>query len=378
MKKTETIKILTALLALTFIFTSITSCGKKHVNDGVVSSEEDLQVIGTIGDYEICYDELRYVVLSCRDILENKHGKDIWDDEETAAKYEKELQAMVMERITANYAIFSLCEEYGFKNPLSKKDTVIYVDSQIDELIYVLAVGHGIKVNISENSDGTLDYKYTKNDLNTLYKYLRQDLASVHLTERVARITLGAEYAFEVLISILTVGKGEVIFLDDDIEEFMFSDEFICTRHIFIQNDAGDNYEENKKLAEKLLDDYKNGTSMVELIGSKYNEDFSVPYEGTYFTRNEMEKAYEEAAFALEVGEVSDVVEGENGFYIIERCEKSKTYMLVNLEKYADQITYAMVNKIVRDRQSELSLTLNDFGSSLVFHKIPAIDAEKN
>ena len=91
-----------------------------------------------------------------------------------------------------------------------------------------------------------------------------------------------------------------------------------------------------------------------------------------------MELEYEEAAFELEVGECSGIVETESGFYLIEKQEKSTTYMLSNLESYADQITYAIVNNMVREHQATLSLSLNDFGKSLVLSKIPTTKADDN
>ena len=368
---------MTALLALTFILTAFSACGKKSVTDGVESTEEELRVVGTIGDYEVCFDELRYVALSCKDIMAVKYGEDIWATEESASKYEDELKAMVMERITANYAVFDLCEQYGYNDVLSNKDVIKDVDNTIDLLLYEYATYSGIDVTVTEGIGGNIKYKYESGGLKKVYKYFREDLADAYLTERVMRITLGAEYAFEVLVNILTVGENKVIFLEEDVNEFMHSDDFICTRHILIQNDPGESIEDNRKKAEEALQLYKDGTPMYKLIGSLYNDDVTTPYEGSYFTKGEMEEAYENAAFALEVGEVSGIVEGEDGFYIIERCEKSEDYMEANFETFADQITYAMVNNIVREHQEKLSLTLNDFGNSIVFHSIPTTRVEK-
>ncbi len=371
-------KIITALLALTFILTALASCGAKSVTDGVYSTEEELQVVGTIGEYEVLFDEYRYVVLSCRDIMENKYGEGIWEDETTAKQYEDELQKMVMARITANYAVLSLCAEYGYKNALTDKETIKKVNSTIEALLYEHAVQNKIEVSVSEGMNGELKYKYEKGGLDKAYSHLRRELYDYNLTERVMRLTLGVEYAFEVLINLLTAKENVVIYKDSDIEDFMFSDKFICTRHIFIQNDKGDDVEANRDLADEALKKYRDGKmSMDQLIGSIYNEDVTTAYEGNYFTRGEMEIAYEDAAFALKEGEVSEVIEGEHGFYIIERKAKSNTYMLSNFETFATQITYAMVNSMVRERQAELSLKLNDYGSSLVLYAIPTTRTEE-
>jgi len=372
-------KIITALLALTFILTSLAACGRKSVTDGVYSTEEELRVVGTIGEYEVLFDEYRYVVVSCRDMMENKYGEGIWDDETSAKQYEEELRKMVMERITANYAVLSLCAQHGYKNALTDKETIKQVDATIDALLYEHAVQNKIQVSVSQGMNGELKYKYEKGGLDKAYSHLRRELYDYNLTERVMRLTLGVEYAFEVLINLLTAKENIVIYKDSDIEDFMFSDQFICTRHIFIQNDKGDDVEANRNLADEALEKYRKGEmSMDKLIGSVYNEDVTTAYEGNYFTRGEMEIAYENAAFALKEGEVSEVIEGEHGFYIIERRAKSNTYMLSNFETFATQITYAIVNSMVREHQAELSLDLNEYGSSLVLYNIPATRTEED
>ena len=372
-------KIITALLALTVILTSLAACGRKSVTDGVYSTEEELRVVGTIGEYEVLFDEYRYVVVSCRDMMENKYGEGIWDDETSAKQYEEELRKMVMERITANYAVLSLCAQHGYKNALTDKETIKQVDATIDALLYEHAVQNKIQVSVSQGMNGELKYKYEKGGLDKAYSHLRRELYDYNLTERVMRLTLGVEYAFEVLINLLTAKENIVIYKDSDIEDFMFSDQFICTRHIFIQNDKGDDVEANRNLADEALEKYRKGEmSMDKLIGSVYNEDVTTAYEGNYFTRGEMEIAYENAAFALKEGEVSEVIEGEHGFYIIERRAKSNTYMLSNFETFATQITYAIVNSMVREHQAELSLDLNEYGSSLVLYNIPATRTEED
>lgn len=371
-------KIFSALLALTFLLTALASCGAKSVTDGVYSTEEELRVVGTIGEYEVLYDEYRYVAVSCREMMENKYGKGIWDDETTAKQYEDELREMVMARITANYAVLSLCAQHGYKNSLTDKETVKKVNSTVDLLLYEHAMQNNIEVTVSESSSGELKYKYEKGGLDKAYEHLRRELYDYNLTERVLRLTLGVEYAFEVLINLLTAKENVVIYKDQDIEDFMFSDQFICTRHIFIENDKDDDVEANRALANEALEKYRNGEmSMDQLIGSIYNEDVTTVYEGNYFTHGEMEKVYEDAAFALKEGEVSDVIEGENGFYIIERKAKSNVYMLSNFETFATQITYAIVNSMVRSHQAELSLELNEFGRSLVLYTIPATRTEE-
>ncbi len=377
MKKRNILRLTSAILLLTIIFTTFTSCSK-HVTDGAEPTKDELRVVGTVSGYEVLYDEYRYVALSCKDMLEAKHGDDIWDTPESAAKYEAMLSDMVMERITANYAVLTLCDEHNYKDALYDSDAVKSVNETIDKMLYQTAYFNEIKVEMSEGIDGTVKYKYESGGLKKAHELLDREFAQFYINERVMRLTLGVEYSFEVLINILTTIENKVIYLEEDIEDFMFGDEFICTRHIFIQNDEGESVDENRARAEEALAKYRSGEmTMNKLIGSSYNEDVTMGYEGNYFTRGEMEVAYEDAAFELEEGQVSEVVEGENGFYIIERREKSNTYMLSNLDDFGTQITYAIVNRMVRERQAELKIELNDFGKSLVLHEIPTTRSEE-
>lgn len=374
MKKTY-IKILSVALALLLTLPLI-SC-TKGIFDGVESTEEELRVVGTVGGYDVHYDELYYLIMSCSDMLKSKYGNDIWNDESSAALYGDELREMVLERITSNYAVLSACDDYGFKNALENKALVEYVNDNIEEMIYVFAVQSGINVEMKESLSGDITYKYEKGGYSKAYEIFKEVLAATYVTERVMRLTLGAEFAFAELTDILTGQTGEVIFEESDIEEFMFSDEFICTRHIFIQNDKGDNIEANRALAEEAYAKYQSGTPMDALMGSKYNEDVTLSTKpALYFTRGEYDKEYEDAAFALRVGQVSGVIETEDGFYIIERCEKSSSYMMGNFEAFAQQITYALVNQKVEAKQNTLFLEMNEFGSSLDFAKI-ALEGER-
>ena len=374
MKKIYVRIISIALAALLLL--PLTSCSK-GLFDGVVSTEEELRVVGSIGGSDVHYDELYYLIMTCKDMLKSKYGADIFKSESSAAAYGDELSEMVLSRITANYAVFSLCEAYGLENILEDGDLVDYVNASVDEMVYIFAVQNGIEVEMKESISGDVTYKYERGGYDKAYEIFREALAYTNVTERVMRLTLAAEFAFAELTDLLTGQTGEIIYEESDIEDFMFSDEFICTRHIFIQNDKGEDVEANRALAEEAYAKYQSGTTMDALMGSKYNEDVTLSTKpALYFTRGEYDKAYEDAAFSLRVGQVSGIVETEDGFYIIERCEKSSTYMLSNFEVFAQQITYALINNKLVEHEATLSLEMNDLGSSLDFIKI-AVEGDK-
>ena len=318
------------------------------------------------------YDEYKYVVLSCKDILAARYGRDIWNDPEETEKYAPLLEEMVAERITSNYAVLMLCDANGYGNALTDKDAVKYVNAQVENSIYLLAVSAGYSVEVKEKANGEIKYTYGRGELAKAKELYKKALTEYYITERVMRLTLGAEYAFSRLSEILTVDKNQVIHTAEDIERFMKSDDFICTRHVFIEKTKNKSVDELRADAMAVYQMHLDGATMDSLIGSKYNMDTSMPYEGYYFTHGEMDESYEKAAFGLEVGQVSGIVETDNGFYIIERYAKNESYMLSNLESFASQIVYAQVNKLVRDYQSELTLVKNEFGESLILSEMTA------
>lgn len=59
-----------------------------------------------------------------------------------------------------------------------------------------------------------------------------------------------------------------------------------------------------------------NGENDFVDLASRYSEDSTITYS---FGKGEMDAAFEEAAFELETGEISQVIESENGYHII-RC----------------------------------------------------------
>ena len=81
--------------------------------------------------------------------------------------------------------------------------------------------------------------------------------------------------------------------------------------------------------------------------------------------RGEYALAYEQAAFALAVGEVSDVVESEDGFYIIERRPISESYVMNNLLELMQRYQYAEVETLLAEHREKLSFEWTDFGRSL-------------
>ena len=117
---------------------------------------------------------------------------------------------------------------------------------------------------------------------------------------------------------------------------------------------------------------------MRDAIKNYDNEQKDTTGDGFYFARGEMEKVYEDAAFALVNDyDASGVVETEDGYYIIMRMPLDQTYVNRNLDKLKSSIYFAKLNALVEARYAEMQtdLTRTRFGESLDLVALPEISA---
>ena len=73
------------------------------------------------------------------------------------------------------------------------------------------------------------------------------------------------------------------------------------------------------------------------------SRDFTDVGDGLYFARGEMEKTFEQAAFALQLYGVSEVIEVEGGYTVLMRLPKLDSYLEKNLESLKDKSYFIMM-----------------------------------
>lgn len=97
-----------------------------------------------------------------------------------------------------------------------------------------------------------------------------------------------------------------------------------------------------KEEAEKVLEELTAGMTFED-AAKEYSTDGSAQLGGSlgFFGKGEMVPVFEEAAYALEKGEVSGIVESDFGFHII-RLDDTKT---LTLEKDKGEIEYMFLEK---------------------------------
>lgn len=332
MKKTRIIGI---ILLAALLCGLLTSC------NSLKPTEQDLKVVGTVGEYEVTYDSLRYFVLNYKATLGNKY-KDAATDPEVKAALEADILDYVMSTITRNYAIMQLCAEFSLD--INEEAILEKLEDEIDATIV--------------DCGGKKNYK--------------KALEEQYMTDRFFREYYQLSIALSELTYILADDLGVIPGTDEEIMDFLMSDEFIHTRHICIYKDGSDDEGKRTKL-EMVLEKLNNKEDDFESLIGRYSEDYQDTGKGYYFTRGEFDQVYEDASFDLSDEEYSGIVETAYGYYIIKRYAKDDTdedYFKKNFEALAQQIQYALTYNKVFEIQEKLEFVMNDYGKSLVLSEL--------
>ena len=87
------------------------------------------------------------------------------------------------------------------------------------------------------------------------------------------------------------------------------------------QEDITRTKEEAIEQLRKYIEEIEAGDDTFEGLASKYSDCSSAKRGGDlgFFERNQMQKPFEDAAFNLEIGEMSSIVETDSGVHVIKR-----------------------------------------------------------
>ena len=351
MKKAFTaVRALAAVMAFVLLTLCLVSCGDKI--KPVESTEQEMRVVGKCDEYDIYYEELRFVTATYKRTLEQKYGAGIWDDERTAEKYRAELESLVLENLKANYAILTGCKNLFVD--INSKDVDEYVQEQIE-----------ILVNQSEEQGGF------GGDFDAYLTWLSDN----GLTDHYLRFIYRVDYLESTMYyAIIDAGIFEYSSKNysDFLDYVLAGEDYARTIHVYIPIENRDKqqsyYDTAKAIADELAactDDDERYSLMCQHIGSAVNKDLTITEVGYYFTHNEMGEAYEDAAFALDVYETSDVVEYGGGYYVLMRMPIEELYVL----RYGDQLLQyyqsAQMGAYEDGIKENMTIELNEYGKSL-------------
>ncbi len=330
--KSMTRKLITVVCALLCSCIIFTGCsGYKHIEP----SENDLQVVGQVGDKDVYLEELRFVAYTYRDMMTARYGEDIFDGDDADTYFEM-LRELVYSNITYGYAVLLLCEEA--KISLGEEAILKKVDETLSDMT---------------------------EELGSFSKY-KKYLAENHLTDHFLRYTTEISLLENELMYVYTDDLN-LIENDDEALYDIIKNEFIAVRHIFIPHTEENAEEKISEAAAK----YANGSNFEELM-DEYNRDTEMTSEGLYILDGYMTDEYEEAAFSLNIGGTSDIVSDYNGYYIIERLETSAQTIMLKFDYFKKLYQTYTFYSVIDAAQMELVFTPNDAGKEYMANPFKA------
>ncbi|MBQ8513098.1 MAG: peptidylprolyl isomerase [Clostridia bacterium] len=316
MKKTVTAILLAALL------TSLTACGnEKKILE---SSKEEKTAVMTVDGHEVPMELYRYLALQYKASYGGSDNPDMWLGDSGAALL-AELNEDVEESVIRLYTTISLCEDYGIKPD----------DAYIED---------AVEITMDEIYEG---YGYD-------YEAYAESIAAYNMNDSVYRFLMRNDILAEELMAKM-IANGELPSGDDTLKSILMGDELIRVKQILV-NDTTLTEEENRQLAEEALSRAVAGEDFDRLV-NKYGDDWQMfnNTDGYYVSRGMFDKAFEEAAFALDIGEISMIVETEAGLSIIQRLEKDAGYIEKHFDTLADDYLRGLYNIILEKHEDTLT-----------------------
>ncbi|MDD4772858.1 MAG: peptidylprolyl isomerase [Eubacteriales bacterium] len=294
------------LAALLFLLSSCAGAGQKTVMQ--------------VGGNKISYDEYRYFYINHRNSHENAG--------ETG--YADTLKGQVEASLRMKYAKMNMAKEH--KLTLNENDMTAVANMKN---YYIESYG----------------------DIETF----RNALAQGALTEELFDDLLEFQALDEKLYEYIIDEYSGLVISDDKTVEAYINNHFIHATHILILNEAGDDIAANLRLASELRDRALSGEDFNGLI-DQYNEDPGMEGDNTgyYFTNGQIIAEFENAARALDIGEISEVVLSQNGYHIIKRLTLDPEYIDEHFEDLRKAYKARMYAVLTEERAAVIEVEYTD------------------
>ena len=330
MKKIQ--KIIAALLATVLLLAFFASCSSQK--------KQEQRVIGTCAGYDVLYEELRFVTLTYKDLFEDLYGEGIWDDPTTAELYRAELEEAVWLAMLENYVVLAACVAHGMQlEDMENEEIVAAVDRQMEDA-----------AEAWEDEDSFLE-----------------SLRESYMTEHLMRFMLTVAQMENELLYVLTDDLG---LIENDLNAFidwLEQGNCVYVRHVRVSNDKGEDIEANRAVAESLRQRLigADEATVKQIVQSAANEELTYlnPY---YVVRDVYAEELENAAFALSnVGDVSEVVETEDGFFVFLRVAETESLLLSQSVSLLSSYQKAKAGEIVESYRESLTIEKNEYGAGI-------------
>lgn len=327
------LRVLAALCGVWLLGTSLCACGAEK--DTVKAKT----VVGTVDGRDVYYDELYFLVSNYMDSAKDAYGED-------GSALSAELDRLFRENVIRTYAMLRLCEDHG----------LTYKESDWKD-----EINAAVSSEIEDTAGG---------DEDAYYAYMEK----TGKTKRLLRYYFGTETFYNQLLSVYPE-QGLVCDQEADLIR-IFREQFIRVYHLAVFDDGVTSPNATPEKLAEAQEKLKNGeTTMYQLIKHGYTEDISdSAADGWHLIRGTMNEAYEEAAFSLAVGEVSDVIAakgiGNTGdyvdcYYVIQRFEMDDAYINDHFDEMREDYYGSVIAADLEEVEKTLAFTPNDYYETL-------------
>ena len=293
-------------------------------------SSGDSAVVMKLGGIDVRYDVFRFAVLTERSALESKYGADVFEKPEGVSdEIKEELRSGALDYLKNIYAILSLAAAHG----MSPNDPVIVDAANKTRAASVEEAGGEREFIASIREAGMNDYVFS-------------------FISKAAALSDELYYAM--------LNSGEIESDEAKVKEFLESDGCIRVKQVLVTTENRTDVRA-MEIAEEVRSLAAEGADFDELI-SHYGEDMNMfgQTQGYYLMRGVMYREFEDASFALDVGEVSGVIETPAGYSVIKRFEKDGEYMKNHFDELSEDWFDAQFSLAREERAGSLEITDSD------------------
>lgn len=266
------------VLALAVCLWALAACGNTKV---VFTTGFGKDEVFKIGSMTCTLPEIMVYLTNTQNQYEAVYGEEIWDVSVEGVSLEENVKEMVLAKIAQIKTMYLLADSKGVT--LTESEQAM-VEQAADEYFGSLSDAETEQMNVDRDVICRMYTEYALAD--KVYRYIIQDI-NPEISDDEAR-TITVQHIL--LRTYTTDGTGSRVAYTDEVKKAVY--EKAC---------------EIRQMAVSEEMDFLD-------LASRYSEDPNITYS---FGKGEMDPAFEEAAFALETDEISQVVESESGYHII-------------------------------------------------------------
>lgn len=315
-----------AALCLVLTVIGLAACGGKGARVVFTTDFAEDEVF-RIANINCTRSEIMVYLTTMQNRYESVYGPEVWNVVREDVTLEENVKETALARIAQIKTMCLLAEREGVE--LDGEDMRL-VDLAAGEYFRSLNETEILLMGVEEETIYRMYAEYAL--ANRVYEYIIQDI-NPEISDDEAR-TITVQHIF--LRTWTTDGSGARVAYGPDVKESV--------------------YEKAREIREMAAD----GEHDFLDLASRYSEDTTITYS---FGKGETETAFEETAFSLETGEVSQVIETESGYHIIkcintfdrEQTEASKLEIVEERRREVFGEKYdAFVDTLVRQMNTEL------------------------